>query len=601
MLEGIPGSEAARPCSATESCLAAGQKELDELVESARKSGALAFATVLNGSGSVAGMAVCVNEGKAFYIRLSSGAAGAAELALKTIFRDAGIIKAGHGIKSQLGFLEKSGIGSNVGLAGFFDTELAAYLLNPARKNFSLDEIALEYLGFSGSRASTGSELFDSCAEFASYCGSADIVFRLKKMFSAQLEERKLAKLFYDVEMPLAEVLHKMEETGVLIDRAYFTSLSNEFSAEMKRKEDDIYSLAGERFNINSSKQLASILFGKLEMKPVRKTKTGYSTDEEVLSILSSSHKLPEAILGYREIAKLKSTFVDALLDRVDVSTGRLHTSFNQAGTVTGRLSSLEPNLQNIPVKTESGRRIRRGFVPPEGFLLVSFDYSQIDLRMLAHISGDPVLRQAFAEGTDVHVSTAAEVFGVKREEVTPEMRKRAKGINFGIVYGQQAWGLSQQIGVSVDEARDYIDRYFLRYGGVKKWIDETIAAARECGCVKTLLGRNRYLPDINSKNNQLRAFSERIAVNTPVQGTSADLIKVAMINISRRLAAAGSASRMLIQVHDDLLFEISELEMRETSVMIKSEMENALKLDVPVVADVKSGKNWADMYATKI
>ncbi|HAX62114.1 MAG TPA: hypothetical protein DCX95_06155 [Elusimicrobia bacterium] len=335
-------------------------------------------------------------------------------------------------------------------------------------------------------------------------------------------------------------------------------------------------------------------------LPPVKKIKTGFSTGEEVLNILAQTSELPKIILEYREISKLKSTFIDALISKINPRTKRLHTQFNQTVTSTGRLSSSEPNLQNIPIKTELGRKIRRGFIPEDNFIFASFDYSQIDLRVLAHITKDKALRAAFIEGADIHTATAAEVFGLKKEEITNEMRKRAKGINFGIVYGQQSWGLSQQLGITPEEAQNYINQYFEKYSGVKNWITQTTKTAKETGYVTTLTGRIRYLPEINSPNAQIRAFAERTAINTPIQGTSADIIKIAMININKRCKMQDARCRMLIQVHDDLLFEIKKDEIDKHVPMLKSEMENAMKLDIPVVVDVKIGKNWADMERIK-
>lgn len=514
---------------------------------------------------------------------------------LKPVFENEKILKITHNIKSQFSFFEGT-VPSPV-----FDTEIASYLLNPSGKNHSISEIAVECLGIKIEDDSTKNyENMEIDESKNIFCNKTEIILRCYKILEEKLEKEKLLPLFKDIEMPLSKILYMMEKTGIKIDRKYFKDLSIEFSEELSKYEKIIYSIAGEQFNLNSPRQLSHILFDKLGLTPVKKIKTGFSTGEDVLVALSSVHELPKIILDYREISKLKSTFIDSLVEKINPKTKRLHTQFNQTVTSTGRLSSSEPNLQNIPVKTKLGRKIRRGFIPEDDFIFASFDYSQIDLRVLAHITKDRSLCDAFIKGEDIHTSTAAEVFGLKKEEITPEMRKRAKGINFGIVYGQHSWGLSQQLGITPEEAQNYIDRYFYKYGGVKLWIDETIKKARETGYVKTLLGRIRYLPEIKSQNAQVSAFAERTAINTPIQGTSADIIKVAMININKNCQLSTANCQLLLQVHDELLFEIRKDEVDTFLPTIKSEMEHSVKLDIPVVVDVKVGKNWADLNAIK-
>jgi len=511
---------------------------------------------------------------------------------LKPIFENEKAAKITHNTKSQLSVFEKYGMR----ISNIFDTEIASYLLNPSGKNHSISEIAIEYLGIKISSDVGNCENMEIEEAKNILCKIAEVILRCYGILEEKLEKEKLLPLFNDIEMPLTEVLFKMEHSGIKIDETYFKKLSDEFNTELKKLEKIIFSTAGEQFNVNSPKQLSHILFDKMGLTPVKKTKTGFSTGEEVLTILAQTSELPKIILEYREISKLKSTFVDALISKINPKTKRLHTQFNQTVTSTGRLSSSEPNLQNIPIKTELGRKIRRGFIPEHNFIFASFDYSQIDLRILAHITKDKNFCEAFRKGEDIHTSTAAEVFGLKKEEITSEMRKRAKGINFGIVYGQQSWGLSQQLGITPEEAQNYIERYFEKYSGVKLWIDETIIKAKETGYVKTLLERIRYLPEINSPNAQIRAFAERTAINTPVQGTSADIIKVAMINISKICNLQSAICNLLLQVHDDLLFEIKKDDIDKYIPIVKSEMEHSMKLDIPVVVDVKVGKNWADL-----
>ncbi len=579
--------------------------ELESLANHLKGYKEFSFLIARDNNGSPVGIALTAQKNKCFYIpvgHLTLTSSG--QLPPETVFKHLRVIfenektaKITHNIKSQFSVFEKYGIRTSK----IFDTEIASYLLNPSGKNHSIEDMAIEYLGIK-TDGTDGSNFENMEIEEVKniLCKITDVILRCHGILEEKLEKEKLLPLFNDIEMPLAEVLYKMEYTGIKIDEMYFRKLSDEFNTELKKLEKVIYSTAGEQFNVNSPKQLAHILFDKMGLPPVKKIKTGFSTGEEVLNILAQTSELPKIILEYREISKLKSTFIDALISKINPRTKRLHTQFNQTVTSTGRLSSSEPNLQNIPIKTELGRKIRRGFIPEDNFIFASFDYSQIDLRVLAHITKDKALRAAFIEGADIHTATAAEVFGLKKEEITNEMRKRAKGINFGIVYGQQSWGLSQQLGITPEEAQNYINQYFEKYSGVKNWITQTTKTAKETGYVTTLTGRIRYLPEINSPNAQIRAFAERTAINTPIQGTSADIIKIAMININKRCKMQDARCRMLIQVHDDLLFEIKKDEIDKHVPMLKSEMENAMKLDIPVVVDVKIGKNWADMERIK-
>ncbi|MBA7709066.1 DNA polymerase I [subsurface metagenome] len=428
-------------------------------------------------------------------------------------------------------------------------------------------------------------------------CADADIVLRLAEIMEPKLKKKGLESLFHKVEMPLVKVLAEMERDGVLIDKKYLESLSKDFALELKKLEKKIYSLAGEEFNINSPKQLSYILFEKLKLPVIEKTKTGYSTRERVLRELALSHKLPSLLIKYRELAKLKSTYIDALPLLINPIDGRVHTSFNQTVTATGRLSSSEPNLQNIPIRTELGRKIRKAFIPKEGSILLSADYSQIDLRVLAHISKDKSLRDAFFKDEDIHSRTACEIFDIPKEEITPELRRIAKTVNFGLSYGMSPFGLSKDLGISLKEAEQYITKYFERYSGVKKYIEKIIEEAKEKGYVTTLLKRRRYIPEINHPDPRLSNFAKRVAINTPIQGTSADIIKVAMLEISERIKKERLKTKMIIQIHDELLFEVPEDEVKEVSRLAKEIMEGSIELEVPIRVDIKMGKSWAEIH----
>jgi len=523
---------------------------------------------------------------------------------LKTIFEDASVRKIGQNIKYEYIVLANYGIK----LAGeFFDTMVASYLLNPSKPNHNLEEISIEYLNHKmttpieeligkGKKAIT-MDLVDVDRVCAYCCEDSDVTLRLARILEKEIADKSLDDLFYKVEMPLIEVLASMEITGVSIDSDYLAGMSAEMERKLGRLTKKIYEIADEEFNINSPKQLSVILFDKLKLPVIKRTKTGISTDEEVLTKLSRSHPLPETLLEYRELAKLKSTYVDALPSLINPRTGKVHTSFNQTVTQTGRLSSSDPNLQNIPIKTEEGARIRKAFVPSgRGNTLISADYSQIELRILAHLSGDRQLIKAFKDGADIHAFTASLVFGVDEKAVTPEMRGMAKTVNFGIVYGMSPYGLSQGLGIDVNKAKEFIDAYFERYPEVKSYLESLIEEARANGFVTTILGRRRYIPEINSSDMRMRQFAERTAVNTPIQGSAADVIKVAMIAIDEKLRRNGLKSRMILQVHDELVFDVVRGEFDEMCAIVKDGMENVIKLKVPVEAHIESGKNWLEM-----
>ncbi|MFC1496616.1 DNA polymerase I, partial [Candidatus Margulisiibacteriota bacterium] len=422
----------------------------------------------------------------------------------------------------------------------------------------------------------------------------ADATIGLAGTFKKLLKEEKLDKLFYEVEMPLVSVLVELEKNGVYADCKKLNKISKEIDAEIKDLERNIFAMAGEEFNLNSPKQLQAILFEKLKLPIIKKTKTGASTDASVLEELAPKFEIAAKLSEYRQYAKIKSTYVDVLPELVRKDTGRIHANFNQTITATGRLSSSNPNMQNIPIRGKLGEKVRSAFVPQKkGWKILVADYSQVELRILAHMSGDEQLIKDFKEGKDIHRATAAEIFGVTESKVTDEMRSHAKAVNFGIVYGQSAFGLSKTIKIPKKEAQIFIDKYFNRYKGVKKFINKTIIEAREKGYVETLLGRKRELPDINSPNFSLKSFAERMAVNTPLQGTAADLIKVAMVNIGSQLTAY--SSQLILQVHDELVFEVPDTELEKVEKLVKHEMENAIQLTVKAKVDVGVGESWGE------
>jgi len=460
------------------------------------------------------------------------------------------------------------------------DTAVAAYLLNPARTNYKLEEVCAELLGEGPGIAPPGTR--------------GKWIWDLWAMAPRALAEVGLASLYEDIERPLIGVLAEMERHGIRIDQVRLGEFSRELEVHLERTTREIFGLAGEEFNIGSPKQLAYILFEKLKLPPVRRTKTGYSTDADVLEQLALGHELPARIIEHRTLAKLKSTYADALPMLVNPTTGRLHTSFNQLVAATGRLSSSTPNLQNIPVRTELGRRIRAAFVPDAGWRFVAADYSQIELRILAHASGEESLIEAFRRGEDIHARTASEVFGVPLDAVTPEQRDVAKTTNFAVIYGVTAFGLSRGLDMSTKQAQEFLDRFFARHPKVKAYLGRTVAEGRERGFVATLLGRRRYLPELRSGNPNLRGFGERMATNAPIQGTAADLVKIAMVRMARELRAHRLESRMLLQVHDELLFEAPAAEVGPLQALATEVMESALTLDVPLKVDVKVGDDWA-------
>jgi len=523
--------------------------------------------------------------------------------ALRPLLEDPSLKKYGQNIKYDYILLTRAGIHVQ-GIAG--DTMIASYLLNPSKHSHSLEELAREHLNHqvityadvagSGPKALTFDRVDVEKACVYS-CEDADLTLLLANLLLPQVEADGFAELFHKVELPLVEVLAAMEMNGVRLDASLLQSLSREFEEQLEKISREIYELAGETFNINSPQQLGKILFEKLRLPGGKRTKTGYSTDVEVLTELGKEYPLPARVLEYRSLAKLKSTYVDALPQLINPTTGRVHTSFNQTVTATGRLSSSDPNLQNIPIRSAEGRRIREAFLPEEGSLILSADYSQIELRILAHLSCDTSLIETFQRDEDIHAATAAEIFHVSPDQVNPEMRRLAKVINFGIIYGMSAFGLSRELAVTPAVAQAYIANYFQKYHEVREYIDKSLELAREQGYVTTLMNRRRYLPDIRSSNRSVRQFAERIAINAPIQGTAADLIKVAMINIHRRLLKEKRKAKLILQIHDELVFEVPVKELDKVKSMVKEEMEGVVKLYIPLKVDIGVGKNWSEAH----
>ena len=524
---------------------------------------------------------------------------------LKPVLENPGIKKIGQNIKYDWMVLKRHGI-SLAGVA--FDTMLASYLINPSKRAHNLDQIALDFLdhktityqdvtGKGKKGVSFARVPLEKAGPYS--CEDADITLMAYHVLKPMLEDASLVQLFKKVEMPLVPVLMKMEMTGVCVDKKKLRDLSASFGNQLTRLESRIFSIAGEEFNIKSSQQLGHILFEKLKLPVQKKTrkKTAYSTDVNVLTVLADKHELPELILRHRTLAKLKSTYTDALLDLVHPETERIHTSYNQTVTATGRLSSSDPNLQNIPIRTDQGMEIRRAFIPRDGWTLVSADYSQIELRILAHYADDEILIKAFKDDEDVHTRTATEVFQVFPSFITPELRRQAKVINFGIVYGMSPYGLSKELNISRKMAKTYIDNYFTRYKGVKRFIDQTISTAKHTSKTSTLLGRIRHLPDINSVNKTVREFAERTAINTPIQGTAADLIKLAMINVDAAFSERGLKTAMLLSVHDEIVFEVPPEELETVKKLIKEIMEGIWDLKVPLKVNIAPGGNWAEAH----
>ena len=593
------------PAAAKECTLIVNEQKLADFIEKVRQNKIFAceFIRETNQPATLRGIALAV-ESESFYLPVKHSNLKEqlnekqALTALAPLFTNDKVKKYFHDLKTALVAQ------ADLNVQNADDTALMAYLLNPAKHSYELAEIAWEYLHeqlpsaqeIAGGKNNLLAEAdIDKIA--AHVAGRAAAIFNLEQILAGKLKEIQADELYTKVEMPLLYVLASMEKKGVLIDTKILKQMSEELGQLLSLSEEKIYKLSGEKFNINSPKQLQVILFDKLKLPTGRKTKEGYSTDVEVLSYLAQSHELPAEILAYRSMAKLKSTYVDALPALIDAQTGRIHTSYNQTATATGRLSSSNPNLQNIPIRTLEGKRIRQAFIAAPGCELISADYSQIELRVLAHLSEDKTLIEAFKADEDIHARTAADVFGVFPEMVNADMRRQAKVINFGILYGMSAFGLAKELGVSQKIAQAYIDGYFDRYKKVRAYLDEILEGARRDGYVCTLLNRRRYLPELKNKIPSVRQFAERMAINTPIQGTAADLIKIAMINVAQLLKTKNMNAQLIMQVHDELVLEAAGKEKDEVMALVKKEMEEVIKLKVPLKIEIATGKNWDEAH----
>ena len=589
------------------------EEELDEVIRRIEEAGEFAIdleTTSLDPmKAEIVGISISVKPREAFYIPIYHSYIGAPKLLPKELVleklrpyiesRDYG--KIGQNIKYDLEVLWQSGVKME-GLN--FDTMLASYVLNPTASH-NLDNLAMvhldrtmisidELIGKGKDQISMSQVSVEDVSRYA--CEDAEVTYELKAVLEKKLKEQGLERVFYEIEMPLVPVLAEMEMTGVKVDVDYLRGLSREMGAKLRELAGKIYELAGEEFNIGSPKQLGRILFEKLKLPRKRRTKTGYSTNERVLRSLSQLHELPALVLEYRHFSTLKSTFVDNLPQLINPKTGRIHTDFNQAATATGRLSSSNPNLQNIPVRSEEGRQIRRAFIPSqEGWLLLVADYSQVELRILAHITGDERLVEAFQKGLDIHSATASLIFDVPIDQVTPDMRRKAKTINFGIIYGMGANRLSQELRISYGEAKRFIESYFKTYPGIQAYLEQTVKDALENGYVTTLLGRRRYIPEIRSAKQVTAEYGKRLAINTPIQGTAADIIKLAMIKIHDYLKSTGKRAKMILQVHDELVFDLPEDEVDEVRDKVREIMEGVLPMRVPLKVDINVGENWLE------
>ena len=599
--------------------------QIDRVVEACRQTGSVGLAFFNRGlqptRGRLAGIGIAPEEGRAYYLPVGhestlslalgdvdDGRPGnlpplsdEAFAGLRALLADPSVEKVGHDLKATLVAAHRAGLE----VAGpLRDVMIASYVLDPGRRSHDLGSLTTDALGFElvalGDLLGTGKkriEFGDAPADQVETwaCQHSELPLRLWARFEQALDGQNLRALFEDLEVPLIPILAGMELAGVEIDREFFSEMSARLEEELGAVRARIYEAAGGEFNINSTPQLREILFDRLELPVLKKTKTGPSTDSSVLEELAAEgHEIPRLLMDYRQLEKLRSTYVDAFPALVNPETGRIHTTFNQAVAATGRLSSSDPNLQNIPIRTELGREVRKGFVARKGCSLLAADYSQVELRILAHFSKDEVFVRAFNEDKDVHRETAAVIFDVPVEEVTGEMRGQAKTVNFATLYGQGAFGLARQLGIPRDEAKTFIDQYFERFSGVRRYLDEQVAMAKERGFVETLMGRRRFVPELRSKNWNVRQFGERVAQNTPIQGTAADMIKLAMIRVDEALASREGVE-LLLQVHDELVFEVEEDQVEDVAAIVKAAMESAMTLDVPVRVDWGAGRTWYD------
>ena len=565
-------------------------------------------------SAKIAGIAVSFEQKKAYYISVNHLDSVLDEKAviekLRLVFEDKQIRKIAQNIKFDTMVLRQHGIiPENL----YFDTMIAAYLIDSSTSQHNLDNLALEYLNYktvkieeiigSGKNQKKMTELkADEVFQYA--CEDADITLRLMKIFQKKLKELDLESVFHKIEMPLVSVLISMEEHGIKLDTDLLDSLSHQLTGEISDLQSEIFKLAECEFNINSPQQLGEILFDRLEihkvlnMRKPKRTKTGqYSTSEQVLERYQR-HDLPKKILLYRKLTKLKNTYVDALPGLIHTKTGRVHTSFNQTVAATGRLSSVNPNLQNIPIRTDIGKEMRKAFIPArDDSVIMSADYSQIELRIMAHLSGDEKMRKSFEQELDIHSATAAQILHLPLNKVDEDSRRKAKAINFGIIYGMSKYGLANRLEISVEEAEKFIYEYFATYPKIQDFMRNTIISANKSGYVRTIKGRIRYLPQIRSANRQLREFAERTSINTPIQGSAADLIKIAMINIYNEMNKRGLKSKMILQVHDELVFEVPDKEVKTMRQLVQNKMEAAMKLNIPIKVEIGIGKNWLEAH----
>ena len=600
---------------------------VEEVVARAREAGRVCLSTYTSfpdpHRSTLVGLALGIDPGVSFYLSFGHVPVGEPALEFESVgienlpnlasdalqplvalLEDPTVEKVGVDLKTSAVILDRLGVGLE-GLS--FDLTIASYVLDPGRRKHDLEALCQDFLNFSmqpysdvvgvGQKRVSFSEVEQETAR--EYCGrQIDMALRLVERFSAKLDDQGLARLFTELEMPLVPVLARMELEGIRIDTGFFQTMNDRLDRDLTLIREEIHKVAGEEFNLNSTQQLREILFEKLQLPVLKRTKTGPSTDSSVLEELAGEgHDIPRLMLEYRELEKLRSTYVDALPQLVIPRTGRIHTRFNQTVAATGRLSSSEPNLQNIPIRTDLGREIRKGFIPADGCLFYGADYSQVELRILAHFSGDEPLVSAFRDGVDVHKQTASVIFGVPLDKVTGDQRGAAKTINFATLYGQGAFSLARQLGIGRDEAKAFIEQYFERFSGVRAYLDEQVHTAREKGFVETLMGRRRYIPELSAKNWNVRQFGERVAQNTPIQGTAADMIKKAMIDVAGALARVDTGARLLLQVHDELLFEVPAGEEDALAEVVVACMEGAMELRVPLVVEGSVGESW---YETK-
>ena len=587
-------------------------EELKLLVEKMMKQEIVAFDTETEGLNAletdIVGISFSWQKGIGYYLPIKNNKSAHEKSfeILRPFFESTEIIKVGHNIKFDIQVLHKYNVKVS---SPIYDTMVAHYLINPDMRH-NLDNLSESYLNYSPisiesligkkgkNQISMRDVSIDKITDYASE--DADITLQLKSIFDKEIEVNNLSKIFYDIEIPMINVLSEMETEGIKIDTSYLEKLDKEFEEDLEKLKKEIFKKSGEEFNLNSPKQLGEILFDKLKLvsKP-KKTKTGqYSTSEEVLSSLANDHKIIEDILEWRSLDKLQNTYVKSLPNEVSSLTNRVHSSFNQTVTTTGRLSSNNPNLQNIPIRTANGQKIRRAFIPRgSDYILMAADYSQIELRVIASMSNEKNMIDAFVNNQDIHTMTASKIYNVDPENVTREQRGNAKTVNFGIIYGVSAFGLSQQTDLNRSESKVMIDNYFLNYPGLKKYMSDQIDFARNNGYVETIMGRRRYLQNINSQNNMLRSSSERNAINAPIQGSAADIIKIAMININSELKKQSLKSKMLLQVHDELVFDVHKSEKDQIKDIVKTTMESAVKLKVPLKIDLEFGKNWLEAH----